>query len=136
VQGNQNVGCEGKKPLRFRSLIQPAREGGIAKILQQQESPGIIPGQNGGRAETELQQMFINPAERRDGFPCLRSVHEDGAFCLISQAEIFPGGGVSGERFAGGDIPAGGTEKLADVDVQGRCNHGWTPINTDKAGRR
>ena len=108
VQGNQNIGRQGEKFFRLILFIQQMREGGIAKILQQQEAVGVVPGENGRRAEAELKQMFVNPDKRRDGCQCLRGVHEDCALIVFLQAEIFTGGSIAGERFAGGKVPAGG----------------------------
>jgi hypothetical protein len=66
VQGNQDIGGQREKFFRFRPVIQQARKSGIAEILEQQQTSGFVPGENGWRAETEPEEMSVNPDERCD----------------------------------------------------------------------
>ena len=54
---------------------------------------------------------------------------------VFLEAEIFSGGGIAGEGFAGGVAPAGGVKKFARA-VVGNFDHGCPRINTDEPPAR
>jgi hypothetical protein len=70
-------------------------------------------------------EVPVDPDKRRNAFQNLRGIHQNRASFILSQAEIFSGGGIAGEGFTGGVAPGGGVKEFARAVVE-HFDHGLT----------
>ena len=98
VQRYQRVGRQPVQRVLVRAFGQPAGEGRVAEILNDEEAAFRVFGMDRRCAEAEVAEMAGDPDEGRDFLLRRRRIHQQGRGRPAGEAEIAPEGGVAGER--------------------------------------
>ncbi len=130
MERDQEIDGERVKRLLRRALRQEPRIGGVAEILEQQQTRGDVLGEDARRAESQPAQQPRDRQERPHILLRRRRVHQDRAEGRRLEPLVAAEGGVAGEPAARRFAPAGGGEKSGDALgalSHRRCRRAWRP---------